>query len=579
MEKELERCGFSVLQTAPEETDTPLSVRAKRANDAGADLYISIHANAFGSGWNDANGVESWIYSKKYKDTLDAAQKIQSEVIKETGLKDRGIKESGNSLGILRDTKMSAVLVECGFMTNPQEAAMLNPIYDPLYVIDVNETRYYLADSYEVSEDGMQITVKLKEGLKWHDGEAITADDMIFTMDVCSDTNNGAGGTNIVILNDQPVKYEKVDDLTVKVTLPMASASYADLLGGLTLIPEHVFEGNPSVVSAGEANMKGIGSGPYKVTEFKQDEYLLLEKYEDYYMGAPSIDKVTFRIISDLSAQEVALMNGEVNFMELANAPAVAKYEADPNFTVVKYPEGRVNYLAVNKFCETVQDPKVVEAVFAALNRDEIIAGAYGDGMAESANSIFSNVNTFYDPSVEGYTQDVEKAKQLVKETGLDSKTLTLYFNSERVYMKESAQIIQQQLKNVGINLEVIPLESAGFFEKVFGTDGDYEFYLNGYGAVGDPDQVVAGMYDGTWGVNLAVSDEVSQLWKDARTVYTPEERAAIYKQIQIQTRDELTCYPIAYPNYVFVTTSNIKGADTIKRTPVFEDYTKLTME
>lgn len=460
-----------------------------------------------------------------------------------------------------------------------KEAAMLNPIYDPLYVIDVNETRYYLADSYEVSEDGMQITVKLKEDLKWHDGEAITADDMIFTMDVCSDTNNGAGGTNIVILNDQPVKYEKVDDLTVKVTLPMASASYADLLGGLTLIPEHVFEGNPSVVSAGEANMKGIGSGPYKVTEFKQDEYLLLEKYEDYYMGAPSIDKVTFRIISDLSAQEVALMNGEVNFMELANAPSVAKYEADPNFTVVKYPEGRVNYLAVNKFCETVQDPKVVEAVFAALNRDEIIAGAYGDGMAESANSIFSNVNTFYDPSVEGYTQDVEKAKQLVKETGLDSKTLTLYFNSERVYMKESAQIIQQQLKNVGINLEVIPLESAGFFEKVFGTDGDYEFYLNGYGAVGDPDQVVAGMYDGTWGVNLAVSDEVSQLWKDARTVYTPEERAAIYKQIQIQTRDELTCYPIAYPNYVFVTTSNIKGADTIKRTPVFEDYTKLTME
>lgn len=373
-----------------------------------------------------------------------------------------------------------------------KEAAMLNPIYDPLYVIDVNETRYYLADSYEVSEDGMQITVKLKEGLKWHDGEAITADDMIFTMDVCSDTNNGAGGTNIVILNDQPVKYEKVDDLTVKVTLPMASASYADLLGGLTLIPEHVFEGNPSVVSAGEANMKGIGSGPYKVTEFKQDEYLLLEKYEDYYMGAPSIDKVTFRIISDLSAQEVALMNGEVNFMELANAPAVAKYEADPNFTVVKYPEGRVNYLAVNKFCETVQDPKVVEAVFAALNRDEIIAGAYGDGMAESANSIFSNVNTFYDPSVEGYTQDVEKAKQLVKETGLDSKTLTLYFNSERVYMKESAQIIQQQLKNVGINLEVIPLESAGFFEKVFGTDGDYEFYLNGYGAVGDPDQVLS---------------------------------------------------------------------------------------
>ena len=455
---------------------------------------------------------------------------------------------------------------------------MLNPLYDPLYVIDVDETRYYLAESYEVSEDGTVVTLKLKDGLKWHDGEPITADDMIFTMAVNADTNNGAGSTNVVILNDEPVNFEKVDDLTVKITLPMASASYTDLLGSLNLIPEHVFGGNTNIVGA-EANLAGIGSGPYKLSEFKQDQYLVLEKNEDYYMGAPSIDKITFRIISDVAAQEVALMNGEVNFMELANAQAVSKYAADSNYSVVEYPEGRVNYMAVNKFCDTFNDPKVVEAVFAALNREEIIAGAYGDGMAVPANTIFSNVNTFYDDSIEGYTQDVEKAKELVKEAGLEGKTLTLYFNSERVYMKESAQIIQQQLKNVGITLDVIPLESAGFFEKVFGTDGDYEFYLNGYGAVGDPDNVVAGMFDGTWGVNLAVSDELAQLWKDARSVFTEEERAALYNQVQEKTKEEMTCYPIAYPNYVFVTTANIKGTDTIKRTPIFEDYTKLVME
>lgn len=457
-------------------------------------------------------------------------------------------------------------------------AIMLNPLYDPLFVIDVNETRYYLAESYKVSEDGKEIVLKLRDGLKWHDGEAITADDVIFTLDVCADTNNGASNTNAVIINDEKVAYEKVDDLTVKLTLPTASVSYPDLLGSVNLIPEHVFGGNTSIVGV-EANMSGIGSGPYKLSEFKQDQYLVLEKNEDYYMGAPAIDTVTFKIISDLSAQEVALMNGEVNFMELASAPAVEKYSADPNFTVVKYPEGRVNYMAVNKFCSTFEDPKVVEAVFAALNREEIIAGAYGMGMAEPANTCFSNVNTFYDSTVEGYTQDVEKAKQLVKEAGLEGKTMTLYFNSERVYMKESAQIIQQQLKNVGITLDVIPLESSGFFEKVFGTDGDYEFYLNGYGAVGDPDKVVSGMYNGTWGVNLKISDDLAQLWKDARTVFDETERKALCKKIQEMTRDEMTCYPIAYPNYVFVTTANVKGADTIKRTPIFEDYTKLTIE
>ena len=455
---------------------------------------------------------------------------------------------------------------------------MLNPLYDPLYVIDVNETRYYLAESYEVSEDGTSVTLKLKDGLKWHDGEPITADDVIFTMDVNADTNNGAGNTNVVILNDQPVKYEKVDDLTVKITLPMASASYPALLGELTLIPEHVYGGNTSIVGA-EANMSGIGSGPYSLREFKQDQYLILEKNEDYYMGAPDIDTVTFRIISDISAQEVALMNGEINLMELSSAPAVAKYSEDPNYTVVMYPEGRVNYLAVNKFCETVQDPKVVEAVFAALDAQEIIDGAYGEGMAVPANTVLSNMTTFYDESVEGYSQDIEKAKQLAAETGIEGSTMTLYFNSERAYMKESAQVIQQQLKNVGINLEVIPLESTGFFEKVFGTDGDYEFYLNGYAAVGDPDTVVAGMYDGTWGVNLAVSDELLGLWQEARSVFTEDERAAIYKEIQEKTKEEMSCYPIAYPNYVFVTTGNVKGTDTIKRTPIFEDYTKLTIE
>ena len=455
---------------------------------------------------------------------------------------------------------------------------MLNPLYDPLYVIDVNETRYYLAESYEVSEDGTSVTLKLKDGLKWHDGEPITADDVIFTMDVNADTNHGAGNTNVVILNDQPVKYEKVDDLTVKITLPMASASYPALLGELTLIPEHVYGGNTSIVGA-EANMSGIGSGPYKLREFKQDQYLILEKNEDYYMGAPDIDTVTFRIISDISAQEVALMNGEINLMELSSAPAVAKYSEDPNYTVVMYPEGRVNYLAVNKFCETVQDPKVVEAVFAALDAQEIIDGAYGEGMAVPANTVLSNMTTFYDESVEGYSQDIEKAKQLAAETGIEGSTMTLYFNSERAYMKESAQVIQQQLKNVGINLEVIPLESTGFFEKVFGTDGDYEFYLNGYAAVGDPDTVVAGMYDGTWGVNLAVSDELLGLWQEARSVFTEDERAAIYKEIQEKTKEEMSCYPIAYPNYVFVTTGNVKGTDTIKRTPIFEDYTKLTIE
>ena len=462
--------------------------------------------------------------------------------------------------------------------TMKEGVIMLNPMYDPLWVKHVDEIRYYLAESYTVSEDGLEVTVKLRDGMKWHDGEAITADDLIFTLDVCSDTNNGAGGTNVVIIGEEKVTYEKVDELTVKITTPTASASYAELLGTLIMIPEHVYGGNPNIVGA-EANMKGVGSGAYKLKEFVQDQYLVVEKFDDYYLGAPSIDNITFKIISDVAAQEVALRNGEVNLIELANSMAVAKYSSDPNYSVVQYPEGRVNFLAFNKFCDTLKDPEVREAIVCALNQEEIIAGAYGEGMAVPANTILSNANTFYDASVQGYTQNIERAKELVAKHGLDQKPMTLYFNSERAYMAETAMVIQQQLKNVGITLNVTPVESAGFFEIVFADGGDYEMYLNGYGAQGDPDDVVFGMYNGVWGCNLGISDELAAKWNEARTVFSDAERSALYKEIQEMTVAELTCYPIAYPNYVFVTTSNIKGTDTIAKYPIFEDYTKLTME
>ena len=147
------------------------------------------------------------------------------------------------------------------------------------------------------------------------------------------------------------------------------------------------------------------------------------------------------------------------------------------------------------------------------------------------------------------------------------------------VFMKETALIIQQQLKEINVNLDVQPVENSGFFEIVFADGDDYELYLNGYGAVGDPDNIVAGMYDGTWGINLEVSDEVAQLWADGRATSDETERAAIYKELQQKAVEDMSVYTIAYPNYVFATTANLKGTDTIKTTPIFEDYTKLYFE
>lgn len=125
LEVMLRRCGFQVLLVAPEKEDTPLSVRVKRANDARADAYISIHANAVGSnGWNQANGIESWVYSKSDAKGKAFARTVHQALVTALGRKDRGVKES-DMLYVLKQTKMPAVLVEGGFMTNLEEANLL----------------------------------------------------------------------------------------------------------------------------------------------------------------------------------------------------------------------------------------------------------------------------------------------------------------------------------------------------------------------------------------------------------------------------------------------------------------------
>lgn len=122
--KILEKRGINVIYTAPEKTDTSLTTRVKRANDQKADIFVSAHANAFGSGWNDANGFETFIYSFQSKNSLKLAEYIQKECVKATKLKDRGIKTSAD-LYVLNSTKMPSVLIECGFMTNKKEAQLL----------------------------------------------------------------------------------------------------------------------------------------------------------------------------------------------------------------------------------------------------------------------------------------------------------------------------------------------------------------------------------------------------------------------------------------------------------------------
>lgn len=464
------------------------------------------------------------------------------------------------------------------YETGDEGMTMLKPVYDPLYVVSQEGVTYYLAESHEISEDGLAITVKLRENLKWHDGEPITADDIMWNFEYKMNPDNGASsGTKV---NQEYVSIEKVDDLTVKITLPSVSASYEATLGNIKLLPKHIYENEANISSSELNTTQGVGSGPFMVKEWKKGESLTLVRYEDYYRGTASIDTLIFKVMPNESSQEVAMEKGEINFFRVTKANQIATYENSEAYKLVTIDEGRINYLGFNSNSEIMKDIKAREAIAKALNVDEIVLGAYGsDQLAVPAKTVFTEQN-FYYSDVEGYSQDLDAAKTLIEETGLAGKTLKLIYNSSRSNMEECALIIQQQLKNVGIEVEIQGYETQGFFEKFFYTDlGDWDFGLNGYSSNAD-NQGDAYMFSpyGFLAKNLCTTEEIGQLWVAGDATIDSAERADIYKQLQEKIRDHYTMVPISSPSYVMAVDKNLEGADAIEKVPVFEDYLQLYM-
>ena len=156
---------------------------------------------------------------------------------------------------------------------------VMNALYNPLYVVDEKgEKTFYLADSVEPSEDFLTYTVKLKSGLKWHDGESLTADDLVFTMESILDESQASISRGKFVIEDKAVEVKKIDETTVEFKLPAISTSFESMLGDIRVIPKHIYEGEKDLAKS-EKNNSPIGNGAYKFKEYKTGELLTLERF------------------------------------------------------------------------------------------------------------------------------------------------------------------------------------------------------------------------------------------------------------------------------------------------------------
>ena len=379
-----------------------------------------------------------------------------------------------------------------------------------------------LAESWEISADGLEYTFHLHTGVTFHDGTTFDAEDVKFSLDRAraEDSVNAQKGLFASIAD-----VAVVDPATVKVTL---SAPNGDFLFNMAW-------GDAVIVgpeSAADNATKPIGTGPFTFVNWVQGDHIEIAKNPSYWGTPVKLDKATFKYIGDPTAAMAALQAGDVDAFPFFPAPELLDaLKADPRFTVeVGSTEGET-VLGINN--ERIPDVKVREAIAHAIDRQAIIDGAmFGYG---------TPIGTFMPPTNPNYIDltpqsnyDPEKSKALLAEAGWDTnKVLTLKLPPVEGYARRGGEIIAQQLAAVGIKTESINVEWAQWLSDVF-TNKDYDLTIVSHT---EPNDIGAFARDDYyWNYR---SDAVKGFMAELNNTTDPAKRTEIIQAVEKQIADD----------------------------------------
>ena len=461
--------------------------------------------------------------------------------------------------------------------------SMTRPLYDKLF-IENNDggLDYYLADSLEISEDGKTYTVHIRDDANWSDGTPITTADIQF----CADYSVHKYGYNRYIrVNGVEGSMNIIDDKTIEFVLPEPYNYQIVTLSGMNVYPAHVFDGDPAALENSTEYYSTPGfvtSGAYTVTEINEDSFVCTAR-DDYYRGTPQVKKIVMKVIGSGSTKAIAFENGEIDYMRITTVDELEKYSSQPDkYNIYSFSEARLNYLQVNPFGPANLNDKQREALFYAINGDEVIDAAYGsDELATNPNSILTPDQTLYNPDTPDYVFDLDKAKELAESSGLSGMTLTYIYNADRPNMEAVAVVLQQQLAQIGVNLQIEGMDSTSFFQRFFaassygfnGQETTWDLGTNGWDSMRGTTLHQAYSYlnqaDNAWGL----TDTCGELAVQVNTTSDPEEAQKLADEVVQLALDQHRIYPLTYTNYVMVSQKNVTGLDCSPIVPEFIDY------
>lgn len=430
-------------------------------------------------------------------------------------------------------------------------------IFATLLRYDANwQPHAYLAKNWKVADDGLSVTFKLRKNATFHDGKPITAEDVAFSIMTVKANHPFESMFKPVTTVETPDKHTVIVNLEhphPAILLAMSSALCA-------IIPKHIY-GDGQDVKSHPRNSNPVGSGAFKLAEFKPGEHIILEKNPDYFLsGRPKLDKIIIKHYKDNTSLVLALAKGEIHMYPfLTSTRDIDRLKKNPDLVVTSEgyaAVGPINWLAFNHKHHILKNKAVRQAISFAIDR-EFIVNALHAGASTRATGPIANSSPYYSREVETYDVDLAKARRLLDQAGYTGNPrfeLTIdYIPGFDEMQKTVAEYLRTQLKKIGIAIKLRASPDFPAWARLVGGH-DFELSMDAVFNWGDPVIGVHRTYlssnirEGViWSNTQSYSNpKVDSLLEKAARETNEAKRKALYAEFQKIVADEL---PVAWIN------------------------------
>ncbi len=448
--------------------------------------------------------------------------------------------------------------------------ASSQPLYNRLVEFEPGTTKVVpgLAESWEVSEDGMEYTFNLRKGVKWHSNDRFTptrdfnADDILYSFNrqwkEDHPYNAVSGGKYLYFgwmdMGNALKSIDKVDDYTVKITLNAPDAPFVSNLAmdfASILSAEYA----DKMAAAGTKEIVDndpIGTGPFEFVNYKKDASIRYKAFDNYWEGRPKIDKLVYSITTDASVRYQKVKAGECHIMPYPNAADLAAMEKNSDIDLLSQEGLNVGYLGFNTEKAPFNNKQVRKALSLAINKNAILDVVFKGSGKVAKNPIPPTMWSYNEDTVD-YPYDPEAAKKMLADAGVSGlKTNIWAMPVQRPYnpnARRMAELIQADWAKVGVEAEIVTYEWGEYRKRI--RAGEHETALMGWtGDNGDPDNfmfVLLGCEAAKSNVARWCNKEFDGLLRSAKQTSDQAKRTEFYKEAQLVFKEEAPWVTIAH--------------------------------